>query len=424
MRRLAVSTAVSLLVLTGTAAAATTQQGVVLSVGAAGHQIQVVDSSHVVHAYRLAPSARGLAAGAVIAYRQLGNAIAAVHVTGHVRQVSFYASVIKSSGKHLVLRLGDGRTVRFAASATTATPGHHKRDSGRQILAHAAVARAAGTPVVTINIVGLAPGATVLVTETVGAGDSITISISLPTLATAGGTGGGAGGTLTGTPAGAAGEQVVQGTVTQVGAGTFDVQTASGSAFVFTMDPSALAGIGMSPCDTVFVGYHAAGPTLIADNVDDYGTSTAGVCNGNDGSSDETGPITQISDAAVTIDTSDQGPMTFAVDPSSGLTDDFVVGDVVDVTYALDADGVTLDASDIEYIETDSLGLVTAVSADSLTVTDEISGQADVFAADPSEQLFEGIAVGDLVDVTFHETTGQQVVDNVDDLTGDGMWTG
>ncbi len=424
MRRLAVSTAVSLLVLTGTAAAATTQQGVVLSVGAGGHQIQVVEPSHVVHAFRLASSARGLGAGTVIAFRQFGSSISVARVTGHVRQVSYFASVVRTSSKRLVLRLGDGRTVRFAASATAGTHGRPKRDSGRQILAHAAVARATGTPLVTINIVGLAPGATVLVTETVGNGDSITISISLPTLSTAAGSAGGAGGTATGTAAGAPADQVVQGTVTQVGANTFDVETADGSAYVFTIDPVALSSIGMSPCDTVFVGYHADGPTLVADNVDDYGTSTVGACSGSDGSSDETGPITALGDSTITIDTSDQGPMTFAVDPSSGLADGFFVGDVVDVTYALDADGVTLDASDIEYVESDSLGLVTAVSPDSLTVTDELSGQTDVFAADPSEQLFDGIAVGDTVDVTYHASSGQQVVDNVDDLTSDGTWNG
>jgi hypothetical protein len=428
MRRLAVTAAIILFALPGTAAAANGQRGVVLSVGGAGRQLQLVDASHNVHAYRLTGRSSGLVPGAVVSYQLVGNSISGIRVTGHVRQVSYFASVVKSSGNHLVLRLGDGRTVKFAATTTPKRRVRVKASAARQILAHAAEATTAGAPTVTINIVGLAQGATVLVTETVGADNSITISISLPSSGSGSGSGSGDGsgaGSGDGSGGGSGttpSDKVVQGTVTEVGSATFDVQTANGSTLVFTIDPATLAGIGMSPCDTVFVGYHASGPALVADNVDDYGTSDQGVCSGSDGASDEIGPVTQIGDDSVTIATADQGSMTFAVDPFSGLTSGFLVGDVVDVTYSLDADGVTLDASDIEYVENDSIGLVTAVGPGSVTVTDQISGRTEVFSADPGEQMFAGVGVGDMVDVTYHQSSGQQVVDNVDDLTSDGTW--
>ena len=386
-----------------------------LSVSARGRQVQVVDSRSVVHAYHLASPQAGLSAGTTISYRDQGRSIAAVQITGHVRKVSYYASVVRTSGRHLLLRLGDGRTVKLATSG--ARSARVNGDSGREVLAHTASA-----PTVTINIEGLTPGATVLVTETVGSGGSITISITLPSQSN--GSNGGAGGDGSGSGGASGSDSIAGGTVTNVGVASFTIAAATGSQFTFHMDAADLANVGISVCDTVFVQYHAAGGGLVADNVDDYGTSNLGSCSGSDGGSDEVGSITEIDTGSITIDTSDQGPLTFAVDPESGITAGFEVGDVVDVTYTPDPDGVTLDASDIEYVETDEIGVVTSVGAGALAITDGITGHTDSFTADPSEALFDGIEVGDEVDVTVHSSSGQQVVDNVDDLTDDGTWNG
>jgi hypothetical protein len=308
---------------------------------------------------------------------------------------------VRTAGKHVVLRLADGRTVSFASRAAAKRTKRTKRTKhARKAIARSASASA---PAVTVNIQGLTPGATVLVTETVAPDGTITISITLPAA--------GSGST--------AGDQTVDGVVSDVQDDTFTISTADGSSLVLHMNADALAALDMFSCDTVTVSYHTDAGLLVADNVDDTGTSSSGDCAGDSGSSDETGPIVSLSSTSVTIATQDQGNMTFSVDPTAGLTDGFLVGDVVDVTYAADSSGANA-ASDIEYVESDATGVVTAVGAGTISFTDGQTGATDGFTADPSQQLFDGVTVGDQVDVTFHQSSGQPVVDNVDDLTADG----
>ena len=114
--------------------------------------------------------------------------------------------------------------------------------------------------------------------------------------------------------------------------------------------------------------------------------------------------------------TQDQGTMTFGVD-SNDVTDGYQVGDVVDVTYADNGDG-TYTADDVEWVEQDSTGTVTDVSDGSMTITDDQTGQPVTFVADPSESVFDGVTVGDQVDVTYHQSGGQQVAESVDDSGG------
>jgi hypothetical protein len=413
MKRLALTAATfTALALPASALADSSDHGVVLS--AHGHAVQVVNSAHTVGAYTIHGQAPKLTPGSVISFADHGAAISDVRVTGHQHTVSYYASVVKTSSSHVELRLADGRTVNFSAGQMAGHKASHSKHD------RAAIAHAASGSGVTINIQGLAPGATVLVTEAVGSDGSLTVSITLPAATAGSGSGTGSAGTP--------GDQTIDGVVSDVEDDTFTVQTSDGSSLVFHMDPTALNNIGMFPCDTVIVSYHEADNELIADNVDDNGTSDTGDCSdggedsgdGSDSgnSSDEVGPITSISNTSITIDTSDQGSMTFAVDPSEDLTEGFLVGDVVDVTYSPDPNGGN-DATDIEYVENDESGVVTAVSAGSITFTDDTTGQPDTFTADPSEQMFQGVDVGDEVDVTYHVSNGQDVVDNVDDLTDD-----
>jgi hypothetical protein len=156
---------------------------------------------------------------------------------------------------------------------------------------------------------------------------------------------------------------------------------------------------------------------LIADKVDPTGTSDSGDCGGGQDEQDAIGTITQVSGEGITISTQDQGAMSFAVD-SADVTDGFQVGDMVDVSYTDTGNG--LDASDVEYVEQDSSGTVTAASDGSLTVTDDSTGQPVTFIADPSEGIFDGVAVGDQVDVNYHQSGTAQVADSVDDTNDSG----
>lgn len=110
----------------------------------------------------------------------------------------------------------------------------------------------------------------------------------------------------------------------------------------------------------------------------------------------------------------DAGALSFAVDPTEGLTDGFLVGDDVDVSYFANADG-SLSADDVEYVELDATGVVSMVSDASLTLTDDATGQLDTFSADPDAGLFEGVTPGDEVDVTYHQSAAGYVADAVDD---------
>ena len=413
MKRLTLSATILTLALPATAAAAGSSRGVVLSVNQSRHTVELVDANRVVHTFAVHGALTGVRAGSVISFRHTGAGITAVRSAGRTRTVSYLARVVRSSGKKVVFRLADGHTVSFAgtqlskhAKLHAKHAKHNKARVRRAFVAHAA---AAGSGV-TINIQGLAPGTTVLVTETTAPDGSITISITLPS-----------GPVGTGGPV--AGDQTADGVVTDVGNDTFTMTTADGSSLVFHMAADALSSVDMFPCDTVTVSYHSDSGLLVADNVDDTGTSDTGDCSGDNSSSDEVGPIVSISPSSVTIATSDQGNMTFTVDPTAALTDGYVVGDVVDVTYAPDSNGNNV-ASDIEYVENDVTGTVSAVSVGSVTVVDGDTGQPVTFNADPAQEMFGGVAVGDSIDVTYHQSGGLSVVDTVDDLTADGSSPG
>ena len=74
-------------------------------------------------------------------------------------------------------------------------------------------------------------------------------------------------------------------------------------------------------------------------------------------------------------------------------------------------------ASDVEYVETDATGTVTAVNTASLTLTDSDTGQTQTIVADPAEDMFDGVSVSDVVVVTYHQSAGQLIADVVDDET-------
>jgi preprotein translocase subunit YajC len=211
------------------------------------------------------------------------------------------------------------------------------------------------------------------------------------------------------------GEQQASGTVTEVDDDAFVLSTDDGSDLRLHMAAATLAKLGLQPCDTAAVSYHQDAGMLIADGVRQTGSSDSGDCVGNQDEQDAVGTITQVSGDQVTIDTQNHGSMTFSVD-SSDVTDGYSVGDVVDVTYT--GTGAGLGASDVEYVEQDATGTVTAVSDGSVTITDDAGGQPVTFTADPATGMFDGAAAGDQVDVNYHQSGAQLVADSVDDSSG------
>ena len=312
----------------------------------------------------------------------------------------FYARVLRASRKGLELRTRGGKTVFFTNRQLTAIklgkPTHRPGRGGGHGRRPAALD--ATTPPITVNILGLAPGVTVLVTETVNPDGSITITLTLP--------------------AGTSGSQsTVSGTVADVNNDSFDVQTADGSDFLLHMDATSLSNLNLQRCDPVDVTYHQDSNLLIADSVNITGSSASSDCAPG---GDATGAITSVSDTGITIQT-DQGPQSFDVqDPS--ITDGFQVGDNVDVTYTTNADG-SLEATDVEYVDQNTSGTVTSVSSTSLTITDSSTGDTETFVGQPDggsrcTLSFDGIQQGDQVDVSYYVSGTQQVADSV----GDGGW--
>ena len=295
MKRLSFATAVAMLALPGSALAAS-GHGVVLSVDSKHHTVQVVDASHVVHAFGYRGRLPRLHAGSKISFRRAGKAISAVKASGQKSwSVAFLGRVVKSSKQGLVLRLADGKKVTFSAKQV-----RHSRTKSAKRQKH--------------------------------------------------------------------------------------------------------------------VSYHQDAGMLIADHVNLTGASTSGHCADTSRDQDVVGTITQVSGDGLTVQTQDQGTMTFGVD-SNDVTDGYQVGDVVDVTYADNGDG-TYTADDVEWVEQDSTGTVTDVSDGSMTITDDQSGQSVTFVADPGDSVFDGVAVGDQVDVTYHQSGDQQVAESVDDSGG------
>jgi len=302
----------------------------VLSVDARHHTVQLVDATHVVHAFRYRGKLPRLGLGDSVGYRQSGHTISHVKKTARAfGTISFYATVVRSGARKVRLRLDDGSPFSLASKQVSTKP-----------VAHAVALSAAS---VTVQVQGLAPGQTVLISETVDARGHWTITITLPSAST---TAGGTSGSGAGTGSGDGG-----------GGDSGDDQLAEGA-------------------------------------------------------------ITQVSDSALTVST-DSGTLTFSVDPASGLTDGFLVGDVVDVSYYQNDDG-SFSADDVEYVEQDATGAVSTVSDSSLTLVDDATGQSDTFSGDADMGVFDGVNPGDEVDVTYHQSAAGLVADAVGDDSSAG----
>jgi len=307
------------------------------------------------------------------------------------RTTTFAAVVVRSSATELVVRTTAGKLLTFSSHQLT-HPGKTK-----PVLAHKASTRGAELQVssgnVVVDLLGLQPGVKIVITETTSASGAVTITITLPPAPPAS------------TPPA---ELTATGVVTDVENDSFTVQQSDGSDLVLHMDDDTLSNLNLQSCDTVSVTYHQDAGILIADDVTDTGTSTTGDCAP---SFDADGTITPSTDGNL---------VWFSADPSSGVTNGFQVGDVVDVTYTANAVGA-FTATNVQFVEESASGQVTAVTAASLTISDDGTGQSQTFIADPDQGMqidtdaFTGIPVGDEVSICFHESAGQLIADDVTD---------
>jgi hypothetical protein len=330
------ATALAVLGLPGSAlAAAAPAHGVVLSVDRAHHEVQVIDSHHRVHEYRYRGTLGKLHTGSRLTFTLKGTTISSVSVHAGSQSVSFYGRVVRSSTRGVVLRLADGKQMTFSSRQVRKARKAAAAGAPGQVIAHMA------SPTITLNIQGLQPGVTVLVSENDDSAGNETITITLPPPSVPG---------VTAT-------QTSTGVVADVETDSFLVQTADGSRLRLHMAQDTLAAASLSDCDTVSVTYHQDENLLIADGVQRTGTSTTGHCapdqgdNGGDGNDNAGGDdgqvggaITAVSSSALTIATTD-GSMTFAVS-SAAVTAGFQTGDLVEVSYG-HAGADTLTATDV-----------------------------------------------------------------------------
>ena len=200
---------------------------------------------------------------------------------------------------------------------------------------------------------------------------------------------------------------------------SFVLQITGGSDLRFDITPAQLYAAQLSLCNVVSVLYTSGDMDVTSDDLSfAENSSTSGQCEDpgpptEDSTDDAIGPITQLTLSSATISTP-IGPMRFAA--TIDLTSDFLVGDTVDVSYAQGGHG-TLIATDIGPNDYDAIGVVSAVSAGSVTITDSTTGKPRTFTDDPSHDTFEGISVGDRVDVSYYYSNGYIVVDYVTDLS-------
>jgi hypothetical protein len=359
----------------------------------------------------LAVPASAIAAPSIAVARSSPNHHRSHHVTGkghkhHVtgkghkaHTVSFYARVVRASANGLIVRSMDGKLLSFSSNQIrrAGMPARHKHPKARGHRFQRAFDIQVSSGNVVVNILGLQPGVLVQITETTDDSGTVTITITLPPLS---------------------GQQNASGLVTDVGSDGFTVQTGDGSDLRFHVSADSLSNLNLQSCNLVDVSYHQDAGILIADKVSITGTSTAGDCAPT---MDATGVINQVSADGLTIN-GDNGPLTFSVDLSSSLTDGFQAGDRVDVTYTQNSDG-TLKATNVQFVEQDTSGQVTSVTTSvnggSLTITDNNSGQSETFVADPhngvqiNAHAFNGVSVGDQIELTYHQSVGQLVADTV-----------
>jgi hypothetical protein len=394
MRRL-LSFTVPALVALALPAFAQASTGTVLSVAHSHHQVQVIGANKVVSAYSFSGHLRGVQRGTRLKFSASGARLTSAKVLGTAKTFSFVGTVVRSGNGALVLSLGDSQKLRLTAKQI----GH----------SHSSRAARTSTKSVTVEINGLQPGESIVITESTDSAGNVTITITLPSGGGSGSQSGGSGSGLSAT-----------GLVNNVGTDSFDIITASGADLTFHMNAQALANNDVSPCDELVVSYHSANQTLIADDVDDNGPPDSGPCSsGGENSNDWVGTITAVSGTSISVDAGlgNGGVETFAVDDPA-ITDSFLVGDSVDVTYE-PWDNQTA-ADQIAYNDTETSGVVTAMGAagtgfETVAMIDDYTDEPETFYVPVALLQGQDVQLGDDLDVSYYQAARGLTLDSLDD---------
>ena len=138
MKRYILAIAAALLAFPASAVASASH-GVVLSVDARHHAIQVVDSKHVVHLYHVRGRLPRLHPGSTVRFDRSGRVASHLKsLSGKSHTVVFYARVMDSSSHGLVLVTADGKMVSFAAKQIKRRPVRSRVGSRHGVRAHTA----------------------------------------------------------------------------------------------------------------------------------------------------------------------------------------------------------------------------------------------------------------------------------------------
>lgn len=397
MRRLLSFTA-PVLVALALPALAQAKTGTVLSVAKSHHQVQIIGSNKRVSAYRYSGKLHGARRGSELHFAAKGSKITSARIVGTAKSFSFLATVVRSKNGALVLALGDSQTLHLSSSqvrphASGSAPRLSARDTN-----------------ITIQINGLQPGETVIVTESTDSSGNITITITLPANDGSGSGSGNGSGDGSGSGSGdGSGEQTAVGLVNTVTDNSFDIITPDGTDLTFRMNPDDLANVGMSPCDGVVVDYHTSGSVLLADDVTDNGAPDAGPCSsGGYAAGTWTGTITAVSATSITVDAGlgNGGPMTFTVDDPA-ITAGYLVGDSVNVTYEPWNGEVTADQ--VSYNDTQTSGAVTDLAAagsgyETITMIDDWTDESETFYVPVDLLQGQDVQIGDDVSVSYYQS--------------------
>jgi hypothetical protein len=286
-------------------AMASPSAGVVLAVSPHHHAIQIVDGSHVVHAYRYHGKVQSVRPGSKVHFQHKGSGIGQVKAGRHAaRKVRFLATVKRVTARVVTLRLPDGRQLTFKA---------------RQV-------HFAGT---------LAPGMTVLATELLRAGHPHGLRV---TVSHAAGQGAGAAGSsgVDHSPS-VSGPIDVNGTITKMSSSALTITSlADGSTMQFVANPDDDLMDGFLLGDQVDVTYNKLQDgALKASDVEYY-------------DQDAVGTVVAVDSGSVTLKLDDTGAIQrYTDDPSDEMFDGVNVGDQeVDVTYHVAAAGLIVDGID------------------------------------------------------------------------------
>jgi hypothetical protein len=408
MRRL-LSFTVPALVALALPAFAQANTGTVLSLAASHHQVQVVGSNKVVSAYSFSGALRQVRRGTRLKFSASGSHLTNAKVLGTAKTFSFLGMVVRSNSGALVVSLGDSQKLRLTAKDISRS--HTSRT------AHLGARASTGS--VAAELSALQSGESVVITESTDSAGNVTITLALNSGGGSSGSGG-SGNSGGGSGSGSGSEQSATGLVNNVDTDSFDILTSSGADLTFQIQADALANDDLSPCDQVVVNYHSAAKTLIADDVNDTGAPDAGPCSsGGDNSNDWIGTVTAISGTSVTIDAGagNGGVQTFVVDDPA-ITDGFLVGDSVDLTYEPWNGQVAADQ--LAYNDTATSGVVTALTPagsgfDTISMIDDYTGAPETFYV--PVDLLEGqdVEIGDDVDVSYYQAARGLTLDSLDD---------